>query len=78
MIRYHLNVTIETPLIHRDAQVEKIMLKILFNIAETWLKRLLNFDVCVVKLCSDGSINSQEYKSFKTFFKISMTEYHHL
>ena len=43
---------------------------------------LLNIDVCAVyKWCSDGSINSQEYKSFEicaVTLKISMTEYHHL
>ena len=28
------------------------------------IKKLLNFDVCVVWWCSDGPINSQEYTSF--------------
>ena len=43
------------------------------------LKKIFNFDVCVV-WCSDGPINSQEYKSFEIHvvpIKISMTEYHH-
>ena len=55
-------------------------LKTLFNIVEAPLKKLLNFDVCVVWWCSDGPINSQEYKSFEIYavsIKISMTEYHH-
>ena len=44
------------------------------------LNKLLNFDVCVVWWCSDGPINSQEYKRFEMYavtIKISMTEYHH-
>ena len=55
-------------------------LKTLFNIVELHLKKLLNFDVCVVWWCSDGPINSQEYKSFEIYevtIKISTTEYHH-
>ena len=35
----------------------------------------------VLYLCSEGSVNSQEYKSFEkdaVTIKISMTEYHHL
>ena len=54
--------------------------KILFNIVEAPLKKLLIFDVCVVWWCSDGPINSQEYKRFETYavtMKMSMTEYHH-
>ena len=46
---------------------------------EAQLKKLLNFDICVV-WCSDGSINTQEYKSFEIdvgTIKISITEYHH-
>ena len=39
----------------------------LFNIAEAPLKNLLNFDVCVVWWCSDGQINSQEYKIFEMY-----------
>ena len=52
-------------------------LKTLFNIVEARFKKLLNYDVCVV-WCSEGSINSQEYKSFEIYavtIKISMTEY---
>ena len=55
-------------------------LKTLFNIVEAPFKKLLIFDVCVVWWCSDGPINSQEYKSFEIYavsIKISMTEYHH-
>ena len=60
-------------------------LKTLFNIVEAPLKKLLNYDVCVAQYmyvwwCSDGPINSQEYKSFVIYaitIKISMTEYHH-
>ena len=55
-------------------------LKTLFNIVEAPFKNLLNFDVCVVRWCSDGPINSQECKSFEIYavtIKISMTEYHH-
>ena len=39
---------------------------------------MLNFNVCVVQCCSDGSINNQEYKSFAidaVTIKKSMTEY---
>ena len=61
--------------------VEASPLKTLFNIVEAPLKKLLNFDVCVVWWwCSDGPINSQEYKSFEIYavtIKIFMTEYHH-
>ena len=52
------------------------------DIVLTLLRLHLNFfyfDVCVVWWCSDGPINSQEYKSFKIHavtIKISMTEYH--
>ena len=56
------------------------VLKTLFNIVEAPFKKLLNFDVCVVWWCSDGPLNSQEYKSFEIYavsIKISMTEYHH-
>ena len=56
------------------------LLKTLFNIVEAPFKKLLNFDVCVVWWCSDGPLNSQEYKSFEIYvvsIKISMTEYHH-
>ena len=56
------------------------LLKTLFNIMEAPLKKLLNFDVCVVWWSSTGPINSQEYKSFEmyaVFIKISMTEYYH-
>ena len=52
-------------------------LKTLFNIVEAPLKKLLNFDVCVVWWWHS---DSQEYKSFKIYavtIKISMTEYHH-
>ena len=52
----------------------------LINIVEAPFTKLLNFDVCVVWWCSDGAINSQEYKSFEIYavtIKISMTEYHH-
>ena len=55
-------------------------LETLFNIVEAPFKELLNFNVCVVWWCSDGSINSQGYKSFEIYavtIKISMTEYHH-
>ena len=40
--------------------------KTLFNIVEARIKQILNFDVCVTCIwwCSNGSINSQEYKSF--------------
>ena len=51
-----------------------------FNIVEAPLKKSLNFDVCVVWLCSDGPINSQEYNNFEIYvvtIKISMTEYLH-
>ena len=54
-------------------------LKTLFNIVEAPFKKLLNFDVFVVWWCSDGPLNSQEYKSFEIYavsFKISMSEYH--
>ena len=53
-------------------------LKTLFNIVEASLKKLWNFNVCVVWWCSDGPLNSQEYKSFEIYavsLKISMTEY---
>ena len=56
------------------------VLKTLFNIVEAPLKKELNCDVSVVWWCSDGPINSQEYKSFEIYevtIKISMTEYHH-
>ena len=52
----------------------------MFNIVEAPLKELLNFDICVVWWCSDGPINSKEYKSFEIYvatIKIWMTEYHH-
>ena len=55
-------------------------LKTLFNIVEAPYKTLLNCDAGVVWRCSDGPINSQEYKSFEIHavtVKISMTEYHH-
>ena len=55
------------------------ILKTLFNIVEAPLKKLLNFDVCVVWWCSDGPLNSQEYKIFEIYavsIKISMTAYH--
>ena len=32
-----------------------------FNIVEVRFKNVLNIDVCVVKCCSDGPINSKEY-----------------
>ena len=57
-----------------------VFLKTLFNIVEAPFKKNLNFDVCVVWWCSDGPLNSQEYKSFDIYtvsIKISMTEYHH-
>ena len=57
-----------------------MILETLFNIVEASLKKMMNFDVCVVWWCSDGPLNSQEYKSFKIYavcIKISMTEYHH-
>ena len=41
------------------------------------LKKWLNFDVCVVWWCSDGSINNQEYTSYQidaVSIKISLTE----
>ena len=41
---------------------------------------MLNYNLCVVKLCSDGSINRQECTSFDIYaitIKISMIEYHH-
>ena len=66
--------------IHTLYSVGKAMrLKTLFNIVEAPFKKLLNFDVCVVWWCSDGPLNSQEYKSFEIYvvsIKISMTEYH--
>ena len=37
------------------------------TVVEARLKKWLNFDVCVVLWCSDGSINSQGYKSFDMF-----------
>ena len=55
-------------------------LKTLFNIVEAWLKKLLNFEGCVVWWCSDGPINSQEYESFEIYavtIKIFLTEFHH-
>ena len=51
----------------------------LLNIVQARLLFFFNSDVCVVG-CSDGQINSQEYKSFEMYAvtgKISMTEYHH-
>ena len=42
-----------------------LRLKSLFNIVEAPFEKLWNFDVCVVWWCSDGPVNSQEYKSFK-------------
>ena len=36
--------------------------KTLFNIVMAPFKRWLNFDVCVVWWCSDGPVNSHEYK----------------
>ena len=56
------------------------ILKTLFNIVEARFKTLLNFDVCVVWWCSDGYVNSQDYKSSEMYavtIKISMTEYYH-
>ena len=56
-------------------------LKTLFNIEEDQLKKFLNFDVCVVLWCTDGSINSQECKRFDigaVTIKKSMIEYHNL
>ena len=34
---------------------------------EAWYTKLFNFDVCVVKWYSDGSINGQEHKSFDIY-----------
>ena len=51
-----------------------------FNIAEAPFTFFFYFDVCVIWWCSDGRINSQEYKSFEIHavtIKISMTEYRH-
>ena len=43
-------------------------LQTLFNIVEDPLNiYILNFDVCVVWWCSDGPINSLEYKSFEIY-----------
>ena len=56
------------------------VLKTLFNSVEAPLKKLLNFDVCVVWWCSDEPLNSQEYNSFQIYavsIKIFMTEYHY-
>ena len=64
---------------HND-QIMFAMLKTLFNIVEAPLKESLNSNVCVVWLCSDGPINSQEYNNFEIYvvtIKISMTEYLH-
>ena len=55
-------------------------IKTLFNIVEAPLKKMLNFDVCVAWWCSDGPLNSQEYKSLEIYavsIKIAMTEHHH-
>ena len=46
-------------------------LKTLFNIVEAPFKKVLNFDICVVWWCSDGPINSQEYKSLKFMQSLS-------
>ena len=44
----------------------KKRLKTLFNIVEArFKKKLLNFDIHIVWWCSDGSRNSQEFKSFE-------------
>ena len=61
-------------------QGSRARLKTLFNIVEVPFNKLLNFDVCVVWWCSDGPLNSQEYKSSEIHaisINISMTEYHH-
>ena len=53
---------------------------VVLNIVNAPFKNILNFDVCVVWWCSDGPINSQEYKSFEIYaviIKISMIESHH-
>ena len=42
-------------------------LKTLFNIVEAPFNKILEFFVCVVWWCSDGPINSQEYKSFEIY-----------
>ena len=52
---------------HNYNQVLIRGLKTLFNIVEASFKKLLNIDVCVVWWCSDGPINSQEYKSFDIY-----------
>ena len=62
--------------------IDMLTLKTLFNIVEAPLLLFFNiyFDVCVAWWCSDGPVNSQEYKSFEIYavsIKISMTEYHH-
>ena len=55
-------------------------LKIFFIIVEVQFKKVVELDVCAVSWCPQGSINSQEYKSFEIHtvtIKISMTEYRH-
>ena len=42
-------------------------LKTLFIIVEAPFKTKLNIDLCVAWWCSDGSMNSQEYKSFDIY-----------
>ena len=55
-------------------------LKTLFNIVEAPFNFFFLLWCLCCLWCSDGPINSQEYKSFEIYavsIKISMTEYHH-
>ena len=47
----------------------------MFNKLEAPFYNMFNFDVCVVWWCSDGPINSQEYKSFEFYAVIIKTIY---
>ena len=51
-----------------------ITLKTLFNIVEAPFIFFFYFEVCVVWWCSDGPINSQEYKSFD-IYAVSINRY---
>ena len=54
-------------LIIHALEIAVFSLKTLFNIVEAPFNFFLNFDVCVVWWCSDGPLNSQEYKSFEIY-----------
>ena len=60
---------------HTAYYMRDIVLKTLFKThCGGSIKKKLNFDICGVWWCSDGSVNSQEYKSFKLYM-YAVTEY---